>query len=374
MNKKNKTKKILFISSFSLLIILFLSLIFLTRDSKIIVEISDFIKADTKVLYITKNTNKKYPTKILNKYSVDILNVDYNKLNIFEKKKVRNIANNDSIEDILIIYQNGHIIGTLNNYKTEEEVNEFFSKKNIIPEKIVDNVEEIVKESEKILDNEYSIIYIPYMDHESIEKQDRILKEISEKYLIDYKKIDAYLLSKKQQYKINKTLEVSDVEDQIVVLVKENKIIANIRGIHRKNTYIETFYEANFINELENKLNELDYEDFKLELTNNEKSIILLGTNKSKDYEEVFNLLNQMTYSYDIEINYINLKNNESEIYKKVNEKLTNIGYSDAFSLPLVVIVESNKILGYAIGKSNEEYFLDLFIENGVIKGEIVNE
>ena len=53
---------------------------------------------------------------------------------------------------------------------------------------------------------------------------------------------------------------------------------------------------------------------------------------------------------------------------------LTNIGYSDAFSLPLVVIVESNKILGYAIGKSNEEYFLDLFIENGVIKREIVNE
>jgi len=40
----------------------------------------------------------------------------------------------------------------------------------------------------------------------------------------------------------------------------------------------------------------------------------------------------------------------------------------------MVLIVESNNILDYVIGNSTEEYFLDIFIENGVIKGDVINE
>ena len=40
----------------------------------------------------------------------------------------------------------------------------------------------------------------------------------------------------------------------------------------------------------------------------------------------------------------------------------------------IVIITESNNILDYAIGNSKEEYFLDIFIENGVIKGDVSNE
>ena len=57
-----------------------------------------------------------------------------------------------------------------------------------------------------------------------------------------------------------------------------------------------------------------------------------------------------------------------------LKEKMENIGYDGGFSLPIVLIVESNKILDYAIGNSKEEYFLDIFIENGVIKGDVSNE
>ena len=53
---------------------------------------------------------------------------------------------------------------------------------------------------------------------------------------------------------------------------------------------------------------------------------------------------------------------------------MIEIGYTEAFSLPLVVIVESNKVIDYIIGNSEKSYFLDVFIENGVIKGEVTNE
>ena len=81
-----------------------------------------------------------------------------------------------------------------------------------------------------------------------------------------------------------------------------------------------------------------------------------------------------MIYSYNISVDYINVGNVDSTLYNKVQEKIENIGYKEGFSLPMVIIVESNTILSHVIGSTNEEYFLDIFIENGVIKGEIINE
>ena len=55
-------------------------------------------------------------------------------------------------------------------------------------------------------------------------------------------------------------------------------------------------------------------------------------------------------------------------VSSEVKEKLESIGYTSGFSIPLVLIIESNKILDYAIGNSKEEYFIDIFTENGIIK------
>lgn len=373
-NISHKSKKIIYIVSFSLLILLFLVLIILTKDSKQIIEIREFIKTDTKLLYIIDNQDTNYPVEILDKYSVDYLEVNSNELTIFERKKLEKIINSKYLNNILVIYQDGVIIDALIEYESNDSVNEFLQKNNVIPQTIVENVEDIMKQAETISDSEYSIIYIPYENHEEIEKQEEIIKSIASEYSIEYKKIDALLLSKTQQEKINTILGLSDVENQILILVKDKKIVANIRGIHSKNTYIETLYELDFITELENKLNEIDYTEFKSELKNNDKSIILLGIKGYKDCDNVFKLLNQMIYNYDMEVNYIDLKSTESDVYKKVNEKLENIGYKEGFSLPLVVIVESNKVLDYIIGNSDEQYYIDVFIENGVIKGDVINE
>ena len=374
MLENNKIKNIIYVVFFSLLILVFIVLIIMTRDSSKIIEIKEYIKTDEKVLYITNDENLKYPMEILDKYSVSYLKIDSNKLNIFEKKKLKNIINNQYINNIIVVLRNGEVVDALIEYDNNEKVNVFLQKNNIIPEKLVDNVNEILDKSKMILENDYSMIYILYTNHDKIDKQDKILKKIAQKYLINYDRIDAYLLSKSQQNKINTLLGISEVEDQILVLIKDKKMIANIRGIHGQNTYIETLYDQNFIKELDDKINKIDYNKFKQELENQNKSIILIGQDICKECEQVYNLLNGMIYNYNINVNYINLENSNSIIYEKVKTKLTKSGYIDAFSLPLVIIAENDKIIDYVIGNSNEEYFLDIFIQNGVIKGDVIDE
>ena len=246
MSKKNKSnkKKTIYIISFSLLVILFITLLLFIKDSEKIINIKEFIKTDTKILCIMQDDNFSYAVKIFDKYSIDYLKINSDELTIFERKKIENIIDSKNFKNVLVIYKNNVIEDVFTEYKNEENLSKFLQKNDIVPEIIVDNVEQIMIESKKMLDSEYSMIYIPYKNLEEIEKQDEIFKDIAEEYAVEYKKIDAYLLSDSQQEKINAMLGLSSVEDQILILIKNNKMFANIRGIHSKNTYIETLYDV----------------------------------------------------------------------------------------------------------------------------------
>lgn len=367
-------KKIILATLFSLIILIFIVLAIFTIDNKRIRDIEEFISNDIRVLYVTTEKDKDYPVELLKKYVIEYLKIDSSQLTIFEKKKIKKIIKCNNLENTIVVYINGKIVDTLKNYNKEEDVNSFFQKNNIIPQKIVDNVEEIMTNAMNILNSEYLMVYIPYKEHRDVEAQNAFFEQIASEYSIDYQKIDAYLLSNKQQEKINNLLKISLVEDQILILVKEKKIIANIRGIHRKNTFIENMYEVNFINELEDKIERIDYDDFESLLNNSLSNILMIGSENLKDSTDIYNLLNKMIYNYDLSIKYINVDKEDSAKYNEMKEKLEDIGYDGAYSLPIVLILNSDGILDYIIGNTKEEYFLDVFIENGVIKGEVIDE
>ena len=369
-----KVKQFIYIILFCLLILCFLILLIFTMDSKKIKDISEFIKTETKILYITSDKEKKYPVEILEKYNIEYLKINNEELNIFERKRIKEIIDDENLEDTLVVFMGGKVIDKLVEYKSEKEVNEFFQLHGIIPEKIVDNVKSIMDSAYSMLDSEYSMIYIPYKEHEDVEQQNSYLEEISEDYSIDYIRINAYYLSSKQQEIINNMLKISLVEDQILILVKDGKVIDNIRGTHRKNTFIQNLYDVNFINELEDKIEKLDYDELEDKINTTGKHILLIGSDSSKDSETVYNVLNEMTYNYELNVMYINVEKEQSEKFNVLKEKIEKLGYDGAFSIPLVLIIESNKVLDYAIGNSKEEYFIDIFTENGVIKGDVVNE
>ena len=58
----------------------------------------------------------------------------------------------------------------------------------------------------------------------------------------------------------------------------------------------------------------------------------------------------------------------DSNISLEVEERLMELNYNDGFSTPMVLVVEKNKLLNYVIGLASEQYFIDIFTENGIIK------
>ena len=97
--------------------------------------------------------------------------------------------------------------------------------------------------AERILEYTDLLKYFTYvsgasLDEKLVEKQDIMLKKIAVDNNIKYQMVNAYLLSKNQQEKLNSLLKISSVEDQIIILIKEQKIVGSIRGVNRKSEYI----------------------------------------------------------------------------------------------------------------------------------------
>lgn len=351
-----------------ILLVIFFSLLFFTKDNSLIKDVKKFIETDIKVLYISgKKDYKEYPIDLFKKYEVSYLYIDSDKLTNVEETKLEKIINSKYLTDIIVIYNNGEIVDAIIEYENEKSLDEFLQKNNIIPEVIGDNTN-IIEETKRLLETDYSLIYLPYKNTDKIGKQDRILKDICEDYEINYKKIDAYLLSASQHNKLNSLLQISKVEEQIVILVKNKKIIGSIRDINNKKEYLEKLKEYKFVEEINSLITFINLNEFNNLLNNNEKNIIVIGKDECKYCDSVTTTLNDIAINYDIKINYINVGKLDSDISLQVEEKLMELNYNDGFTTPMVLVVENNKLLNYVIGFASEQYFVDIFTENGIIK------
>ena len=135
-----------------------------------------------------------------------------------------------------------------------------------------------------------------------------------------------------------------------------------------KKEYLDKFEEYRFIDDINNYLKHISYSNFKELLKNQEKTVILIGKDECKYCNDVMTALNSISIDYNVEINYINIENMDTSIAKDVEISLTSLGYNDGFTTPLTIVVENNSLIEYIIGASNEEYFVDIFKENGIIK------
>lgn len=361
-------KKILIGIFFSLLVIIFFYLLFSIRDNDFVKNLKEFVSIDTKILYISDKDNySDYPINLFKKYEVDYLYIDSTKLSNVEKTKIEKIINSNYFSNIIVVYKNGKIVDAIIEYDDKESLNKFLQQHKLIPQIIGDN-SKIIDSVNELLTTEYSLIYLPYKPLDEMESQSKILKKICNDYEINYKRIDAYLLSQSQQNKLNSILQISTVEDQIVILVKDEKVIGSIRGINNKRKYLNQLEDFNFIEEIGYFITHINFDEFKNLLNNDEKNIIVIGKDDCKYCDKVNDTLNNIAINYDIKINYINVGKIDSDIAIKIEEELLNLKYEDGFTTPMTLIVENNKLLNYVVGLSSEEYFVEIFKENGIIK------
>lgn len=350
------------------LITIFIVLLVVFSDNKVVDNIREFTKNGTKVLYFSnKEKFSNYPIELLEKYDIEYLYIETSDLSKFEQKKIRSIVDNNNIYNSIIIMENGEVKETLVDYNSDTDVLNFFQRNNIIPA-IIGNTKDILENTKKLITSDLMLLYVPYNYNNLLLEQNKILTEITNEYNIGYSMIPAYLLSFNQQEKLNSILQISYVENQIVILVKNKKIIGSIRGYGSKSTYIEDLYKYKLISEIESYIQEIDYDILNNLVSSSESNITVITKNDCKYCESVLSTLNKIKLEYDISINLINITDFDSEIAKSIENKLTELGYNDGFTTPLTIITQSNKVIDYVIGSSNEKYFVDIFRENGIIK------
>lgn len=370
-NTFEKAKKIILYIFMFLIVAIFVVLLITTKDSQLIKEIKEFVKTDTKVLYISnKKEYKKYPLELLNKYEIEYLYIDSSTLDNFEQTKLENLINSKYLSNIVVIYKSGKVVDAIIDYEDKESLNKFLQKNNIIPQ-ILGDVKGIQEDTLKLIDTDYTMIYLPYQYDEDINNQDDILFDIAKNNGIEYKKIDAYLLSNTQKEKLNKILKISEVENQIVILVKNKEIIGSIRDKKNYYEYLNILFDYKYIQNNKTDLKEISYNEFKEIILDTNKNIIVIGKEDCKYCDEVISTLEKILYNKEIYINYINIEDFESEVSKNIEKTLKELEYNDGFTTPITLITESNKLLDYVIGSSSEEYFIEIFKENGIIKEEV---
>lgn len=361
-------KKFLVIVFILVLILFIVVLLIFMPNKKTINEINQFIKTNTKVLYITNEDNySQYPIELLKKYEVEYMYFDSSKLVNYEKTEIKKIINTNNLDNVVSIFKDGKLVDSLINYDKIQELDKFFQKYEVIPE-IIGDVSDIVTNVEKLISTDLTILYLPYKYTEEVRNQDVILKNIAFENNINYQMINAYLLSKNQQEKLNSFLKISSVDDQIIILIREQKIIGSIRGINKKSEYVDKLKEYSLISQNQNYMTQIDYSNFEQLIKNDNKTIVVVTKDDCRYCDDVFDVLNKIIINYDVDIKYIDIKSLDSEVSKKVEEKLIGLQFLDGFTTPMTFIFESNKIVDYIIGASTEQYFIDIFLENGIIK------
>lgn len=361
-------KKIIIGVFSTIVVIVFVVLLLLTMDDKFIKDIKKFIKTDTKVLYITDKDNyNKYPIELLDKYEINYKYINSKKITSFEKTKLERIINNKDLSNIILIFESGKIKDALLRYDSKTELNEFLAKNGVIPN-IIGDISGIKNKINNSLESEELILYLPYKYDDSIEYQNNLLKNISKQYNIEYEKIDTYLLSSTQHQKINALFDISDVEDQIVLFIKNKEVVGSLRGYNRRSEYINKLFELGYIEEVYNTLNEISYDEFKSKTEEENKNVFLIIKDDCKYCKETMSLLNQISSTNNLDIDYLNINDIDSDLATSVSEYLKSMGYRDGFSTPLLILTEKKKILDYSIGSSSLDFYEDLFKEYGLIK------
>lgn len=366
--KSTFSKNKLLIISFILVLIVFICLLYFIKDSTSIRNTKEFIKDQTKVLFVYNKENyNNYLETILKRYDIKLLSIDISSLNKIDKNKLKKITKSENYETLIIIYENGKIKDLIKNNTSEEAVQKFLQSNSLIPERI-GNPKKVLNDAKEALKDDLILLYVPYNYSENIDNQDQMLSYMCSKQNVKYKKIDAYLLSDSQKETLNSLFQISEVNDQIVIFIKNQKVVGSVRGINDVKEYIDKLKEFKMISSTNTNFESIDLDTFNDLINSNQKSIIYITKDECKYCNKTFETLNNISLNNNVLIRYINIKTLDSDIANNVENKLISMGYSDGFTTPITIIVESNKLLDYVIGATEGKYFVEIFTKNGIIK------
>lgn len=367
-----KTKKIVLnlIIIFLLLfvitgLILVLHILKLKSNSKIINDFNEFKTNSLMfVLYVSNNdTYDDMLTTYANNYEFDYLRIDYNSLAIENKKYLKKENELKDINNYFVIWSNGKIVNKtkINN---EEELNTFLKDNYVIPNIIENPFPEMEKLNNKLVNEKATLIYISFVNNELLESKNELLSSLCQNYDIEYQFIKGYIMSRKQQMKYINQFGFTEIKNELILIVENGKI----KNVLDKNylvvdDYIEIFQNYDIIMAISEYLDYIDFNQFKLLVEGNEKEVFTFGDDDCQYCDNIKYSLGIISKENNVKIHYINLTGEDN-----IKEELDSLGYDNAITYPITIVVEDNKVLDYVIGASDEEYFINFFTKLGIIR------
>ena len=237
------------------------------------------------------------------------------------------------------------------------------------------------KESKEILDNFYKymkseeakVIYYGSANCSYCELETPIMEQIKEDYDMNYLYIDAAKLTSSEQEEIIEKLDIEGSTPTVAV-VKDDQVVDVNVGYVGGGEMVNFLKENEVLSEdatykPEENLTFINFEKYKELVGSDSDSIIVIGQTTCSHCIEVKPVLSHIAGNYDIEINYLNLTEMNSDDQTELIESLKNLGYSDADNLgtPLTLIVKDKKISSTIEGSNPPSYFIREFKKAGMI-------
>lgn len=336
--------------------------------SKVFDKYEDIFKySKLGVIYI--GNNEKI-SELCNDYSLnyefDFVYLEKNKISKSKKEKLKKELNVYNVNSTIVIVQDGVPISSAV-VKNEDELVTYLQKHKVIPTIISDTNDTLSDYKEAISSVDETIIYIPTTLRDNTKEKSKIIAKISNDNNLKYYEIDGYLLSYKQLKSIMSQLGFSEIQDDLLLYVRNGEILYTLDADETSEKYyFQLLANRGIIDVASGEyLVTISSNKFKAMIQEKDKKVIFITVDSCKYCDNVQSILSQIAKIEKIEIYYLDATDEVDE----VSNLIVDLGYKDGLTItPFVVIVENNKYIDSIIGLADKELYMNKFIEYGVIK------
>lgn len=319
------------------------------------------------IIYIGNNNEI---SEICNEYSLnyefDFVYLEKNKISKSKREKLKKELNIYNVNSTVVIVQDGVPISS-SIVKNKEELVTYLQKNRVIPEIISDTNDTLSNYKEAISSKEEAIIYLPTSLTDDTKEKSEVISKISKDNNLNYFEVDGYLLSYKQLKNIMSQLGFSEIQDDLLLYVRNGEILYILDADKTSEKYyFQLLANRGIIDVTSGEyLVTISSNKFKTMVEEKGKHVFFITFDSCKYCDNVQSILSQISKTENIEIYYLDATKEKEE----VSNIIINLGYKDGLTItPFVLIVENNKYIDSIIGMADKDLYTNKFTEYGVIK------
>lgn len=371
---KKKVSKVLIVVFFFLIILFIIFGFNIYKDYKssdVLNKYETFIENNSIGIIYIGNDDKanKYLEDCSSKYEYNYLYIDQNDITNFKKNKIREKLKLDKINNTVVILNKNKMVDFYHNFNNDkiDDITAFLQEKKMLPnkigvaQKVIMNFENSLKSEDPI------IIYYSTVDTDNIKKNENRIKMFCDNYSINYTFIDGNYLTEKQQLRLFQKIDYNNIQDEIIIIIDDSKVLDTVNEAKQNNKdYFALLSSYGIIDSTSaNSIKNVNFEQVKSLINNNQKNVILFTSYNCVNCEEVKPIIGRMGLQNEFKIYQYNISKNDLNTPKF----LKKIGIKEEYiSTPLVIISQNGKIVDYITGLSDKKIYEDTFKEWGIIR------